>query len=273
MRPAPSRQRSRRDGASSRRGACWVLLVLVLAGSFLALLFQQPIPQDLSYHLFADRRALLGMPNFLDVVTNLPFLVVGAVGLRHCMRYPQTVAPRSWQCFFAGVALVGLGSASYHLAPSNATLVWDRLPMALAFMGLFVALLAEHTTIDAERLLLGPALLVGMVGVGWWALADDLRLYIWVQYAPLLAMPLIVGLLPGTYSHRTWLLGGLACYALAKASESMDGRIFQATAGAVSGHSLKHLCVGLGILVLYDMIRRRRQRFSRIACLPGTRQG
>ena len=36
-----------------------------------------PIPQDQSYHAFADDRTMVGIPNFLNVISNLPFLVVG----------------------------------------------------------------------------------------------------------------------------------------------------------------------------------------------------
>src|ERR1700746_1848008 len=58
--------------------ALLVLMVMSLA----VLLLLPPIPQDQSYHQFADQRTLLGIPNFWNVVSNLPFLVVGAAGLR-----------------------------------------------------------------------------------------------------------------------------------------------------------------------------------------------
>ena len=242
---------------STRFAICSVLLVTVLVGSLLAFLVQPPLHQDLAYHGFADRRTFFGVANFLDVFTNVTFLLVGLAGLRHCLRHPQPDSPRAWQIFFAGVALVCFGSAWYHLEPNNATLVWDRLPMALAFMGLFVGLLAEHTTPRAERVLLWPALLVGLASVVWWAYADDLRLYYWVQLAPRIVVPLVVALFPGTYTHRAWLLVGFACYGVAKIAEIMDASIFAATRGMVSGHSLKHLWAALGVLALYHMIRQR----------------
>jgi hypothetical protein len=46
-------------------------------GSFLPLLFIPPIPQDPAYHQFADLRTVWGIPNFLNVLTSLSFLVVG----------------------------------------------------------------------------------------------------------------------------------------------------------------------------------------------------
>ena len=39
------------------------------------------VPQPLDYHDFADKRAFLGIHNFVDVVANGAFLVVGLAGL------------------------------------------------------------------------------------------------------------------------------------------------------------------------------------------------
>lgn len=40
-----------------------------------------PVAQDLNYQLFADQDTWLGMPNFWNVVSNLPFVAVGIYGL------------------------------------------------------------------------------------------------------------------------------------------------------------------------------------------------
>ena len=48
---------------------------IAICGAFLL----QPIPQDPAYHAFADDARLLGVPNFWNVATNLPFLAAGAV--------------------------------------------------------------------------------------------------------------------------------------------------------------------------------------------------
>jgi hypothetical protein len=99
-----------------------------------------PIPQPASYHQFADQRPWLGIPNFRDVASNLAFAVVGLAGLwfllkpgkltnafiDHRERRPYLVA-------FFGLLLTAFGSAYYHLAPSNARLIWDRLPMTIVF--------------------------------------------------------------------------------------------------------------------------------------------
>ena len=54
----------------------------LVAGSLAGLLLLPPISQDQGYHHFADQRTLFGVPNFWNVVSNLPFMAVGSVGLR-----------------------------------------------------------------------------------------------------------------------------------------------------------------------------------------------
>jgi len=242
-------------GAKLRRLG-WLALI-VFAPLLYLVLFQAAIPQDKAYHILADKRTCLGIRNFGDVTSNLAFLLVGGAGWLWCYRHLTTGARLSWLIFFAGVALVFFGSAYYHTAPNNDTLVWDRLPMTFAFMALFAALLSEHLGAVWERPLLWPALVLGVASVLWWRYSDDLRLYVWVQAAPLLAIPLVLAMFPARYTHRLYLLYGLGFYALAKVTEYYDLRIFEATAQFISGHSIKHLFAACAPLMLLLMLRRR----------------
>lgn len=208
-----------------------------------------PIPQDPCYHCFADQRTVWGIPHFGDVVTNLPFVLVGIAGLR--LR-----PPRDWALFFAGLMLTGLGSAWYHLDPTNATLVWDRLPMSIAFMAFFAALLRERVDERVGRALLWPLLMAGAGSVGWWALTDDLRAYGLVQFYPLLAAVLLLVLLPGP-RRPYWL--ALGSYVLAKVTEVLDRPIWDAN-GFGSGHNLKHLFAALAGAWIIGMLRERASR-------------
>lgn len=239
---------------------CWRegVLALVALLAFVGLLSLDPIRQPLAYHDFADKRIFLGIPNFANVVSNIPFFVIGVMGLAWCFTPPKTGASASWAVFFVGVVLVCFGSGYYHATPENATLVWDRLPMTLAFMGLFVALLVEHLNDSLGRYLLPPALVVGLASVGWWSYADDLRFYVWVQCLPLLTIPLVLVLFPATYTHRSYLLYGLGFYALAKIAESYDRELFALTANTFSGHSMKHVLAALGPFFVYLMLKRRK---------------
>jgi len=234
-------------------------LAALLLAPLLYLLFVHgaPIPQDQSYHDLADVRTWLGIRNFGNVASNVLFLVVGVAGLLWCQRHAGIGARNSWIVFFLGVALVFFGSAYYHLAPGDDTLVWDRLPMTMAFMGLCAALVAEHLSGKFERPLLIAAVAIGIASVLWWKHSGDLRVYIWVQAAPLLTIPLVIALFPGRYSHRHYLFYCFVIYALAKLAEHNDREIFELTSNAMSGHSLKHLLAAIGVYCVYLMLRRR----------------
>jgi hypothetical protein len=195
----------------------------------------------------------------MDVASNLPFLLVGAAGLWLCARGRVGGALRSWQTLFLGVVLVFFGSAYYHWSPNNATLVWDRAPMTIAFMGLFVGLVSEHVGMRLERIMLAPAVAVGIASVAWWAHADDLLPYIWVQATPLASIVFVLAAWRARYTHRACLAYALAAYALAKAAEFHDGEIYALTSQAMSGHTLKHLLAALGVFFVYLMLRRRKQ--------------
>ena len=236
------------------------VLLLVLVAPLLLLLAGNPIPQDARFTHYADNRAFLGVPNFFDVVSNLAFLLVGLAGV--FTGAARNGTSRSWLATFLGTALVCFGSGYYHWAPDSERLVWDRLPMTLAFMGLFVALLSEHMGERLERVLLAPALVAGIASVLWWHCTNDLRFYIWVQLAPFLAILVVLFAFPGRYTHRAYLLHGLALYALAKISEAYDGEIYSLTGGSLSGHTLKHLLAAGAVLMVYLMLLRR-------APLPG----
>jgi hypothetical protein len=231
------------------------LLSLVLVAPLALLLAGNPIPQDARLTHYADDRAFLGVPNFFDVVSNLAFLLVGLAGA--FTGAARNGASRSWLATFLGTALVCFGSGYYHWAPDSERLVWDRLPMTLAFMGLFVALLSEHLGGRLEPVLLAPALIAGIASVLWWHYTNDLRFYIWVQLAPFLAILVVVFAFHGRYTHRAYLLHGLALYALAKISESYDAEIYSLTARALSGHTLKHLLAAGAVLMVYLMLLRR----------------
>jgi len=234
-----------------------VVLLLVLFAALALILAAGPISQDLRLHAYADDRAALGMPNFFNVVSNVAFLLVGLAGLFAGRGGRISGASRSWFVLFLGIALVCFGSAYYHWNPNNATLVWDRLPMTLAFMGFLVAVASEHLGERLERMLLAPALIVGIASVLWWDHTDDLRFYIWVQLSPFLAIVVLLLAYPGRYTHRAYLWYGLVLYALAKISEGFDREIYSLTAQALSGHVLKHLLAACAVFVIYLMLLRR----------------
>jgi Ceramidase len=178
----------------------WILAGLTAASLF-GMLLLPAIPQDQAYHLFADRRTLLGIPNFWNVVSNIPFLVVGAVGLVRCSKDPATIV------LFLGFLLTGIGSSYYHWDPSDATLFWDRLPMTLSFAAIFALVVKERVGDRAGAILLWPMLAIGVASLLWWLGMDDLRLYFWAQFFPAVALLVLLALYPARYTHgRYWLI-------------------------------------------------------------------
>ena len=254
-RVSPAGARHRPSWRSATRP--WAL-ALVLLAPLAVLLSLDPVAQSAAYHDFADRRLLLGIPNFADVASSLPYLAIGLWGAAGSARWVAGEARRSWRILFVAVALVAPGSAYYHLDPGNDTLLWDRLPMGVAFMGLFVALLAERVDPRCQRFGLAPALLLGAGAALYGYLGDDLRLWIWVQLAAMLAIPVLLALYPARYTGGGVLLFGLGCYAAAKLVEFADLRIFEATGGMLSGHTLKHLIAALAPLAVHLMLLHRR---------------
>lgn len=240
--------------------AVWrhAILVIVIAGSLVWVLSLDPIAQDTAYHSFADARGLLGIPNFLDVVTNLPFLIIGLAGVRFCWGTKDGAIRSAWIVLFVGVGFVSVGSAYYHWTPNNDSLVWDRLPMTIGFMGLLVALLGEYLGNRIAALLLCPAVLFGLATVVYWHLSDDLRPYYWVQLVPLLTIPAVMILFRSGYSHQWLLLVALGWYVLAKVTELYDLVIFRNTQELVSGHSIKHLLAAAGGYSILLMLQRRK---------------
>ena len=235
------------------------ILLMFILGSFIWVLTLAPIPQDQSYHAFADTRGLFAIPNFLNVFSNVFFLIVGLLGIQFCIQYDISGTKNAWLIFFVGVTLVSVGSAYYHLSPDNTTLVWDRLPMTIGFMGLLVALLGEY--VDARlgnNCILLPALLLGAASVLYWHWTDDLRFYYWVQFIPLIVIVLLISLFRSSYPSQWIILLVLACYVLSKITELYDTEIFKVTNDLISGHTLKHCLAATSCYCVLLMLKQRK---------------
>lgn len=243
--------------STDKSGWHYVALAVVILGPLVVLPALAPIPQDIRYHAFVDTRTFIGIPNCFDVLSNFPFLLVGVPGLQFCLQRDVGPARVAWAILFASVGGVSIGSAYYHWDPTNGSLVWDRLPMTLGFMGLFVALLGEYVDDRLASKLLMPALLIGAGSVLYWHVTDDLRLYAWVQIMPLLTLPVMVILFRNDYTHKGLLLIALTWYGLAKLVEVNDTAIFQATQGILSGHTMKHLFAAAACYSILHMLKKR----------------
>lgn len=226
----------------------FLLTALVLI-AFVIFYFSVPLPQNLAYHNFADQRTLFGVPHFFNVISNLPFVLIGIIGLFFCQKTNSSFIHLEnrlgFIVLFLGVLLTGVGSAYYHINPNNWGLFWDRLAMAISFMGFFSILLGEFVGKKLSRKLLLPLLLYGIGSVVYWIVTEqsgngDLRPYILTQFMPLICIPvsLLIPRKAGTFTNLDLSLIGFG-YVLAKCFEFGDNTVF--TSLSVSGHTLKHL--------------------------------
>lgn len=226
--------------------------VLGLAAA--GLLVAGPIAQPNHYHAFADTRAWLGVPNTLDVLSNLPFLIVGLLGLLRTAQVPQALQ-LPWRLLCAALCATCFGSAFYHWAPDDFGLLIDRIPIALACVAIALMMLADRVSAVAARPLpLAVMSLLAVTACLYWYFTEtagqgDLRPYIFLQGLPTLLVPLLTGLYRGgTIRGGTWWTV-LGLYAAAKLCEVLDHQMLDALS-VVSGHTLKHLFAAAAAWVL-----------------------
>jgi len=242
-------------------------IVVIVIVAIIAAFSVDPIAQDPAYHDFADQRVVMNIPNFYNVVSNLPFVIIGVAGMRLVAsgRVSGGLAELQsiYWTFFAGVFLTGFGSAYYHYHPSSQTLLWDRLPMTVAFMALFSAIVGEYISPRMALKLFVPLLLLGIISVVYWYITElngngDLRAYALVQFLPTLLIPLILWLFNSKLNGNKYIWGILGAYTLSKLMEYFDAPIYYKL-GIISGHTLKHLTAAFGTLIFYWALRKRRK--------------
>lgn len=226
----------------------------------IALLILGPIPQDQNYHVFADQRKLWNIPNFLNVVTNLPFALIGLLGLRGIRNIKENELKHIFFTLFIGFLFLTVGSGYYHWFPQNGTLVYDRIPIVIILMSFFAFII--YTCInkiagDNAFLVLN---IIGVISVIYWAFSEsmgkgDLRWYVMVQFFPVIAIPLILSLYPTSIQFRKDIILIFLFFGLAKLGERFDKEIYHLLSGILSGHSLKHLFMAVAGYKIVDMMR------------------
>ena len=243
-----------------------ILIGLAILG-VLAFWVVPPVSQPLWYHEFDDKRALFGIPNFWNVISNVAFVIVGLWGI-HYLASPQSLKSVArgdrWMyvVFFAAVALTGVASAYYHLAPDNQRLVWDRLPIAIMLMALFAIIMTEYLSRSVGVWSFFPLVLTGAGTVLYWQLTEnwgrgDLRPYLLAQIYSVLAILAIIWRCPPRYTRTGNLYAALAWYAAAKLYEFLDQQIYS-MGQVVSGHTLKHLGAAVSCYLILSWLQHRR---------------
>jgi len=241
------------------------------------LLVHGPIAQLAHYNEFADQSVVMGIARGDDVLSNLGFALVAIWGIIRLwpLRYhPTVLAGRyGYGLFLIGLLLTAFGSGYYHLAPDNARLVWDRVPIALACAGLLAAVRAENSHNENGKA--GAALLavLAMISVDWWRVTDlhgvgDLRPYLLFQILPLVLIPMWQAIYRAPRMDRLAFGAALLTYVAAKLAEMNDHQIL-AILGVISGHTLKHLLATFAAWILVARLIQRTNSRSIFSCRSG----
>ncbi|SFI91907.1 alkaline phytoceramidase [Nitrosomonas sp. Nm34] len=254
----------------------YILILLFIMGLLVAAILP-PIPQPLSYHEFIDQRSFLGIPNFLNVVSNLAFLFVGVAGVVFLRRMQVLLVQKTFSAFsecwpyvtiFLSIILVSMGSAYYHWQPDNHTLFWDRFPITIAIMGLLAATMTERIGVKQGLRWLPVLLIMGVASATYWYWSElqgagNLNFYIVVQICSILSIILLAIWFPSCYTRGRDIYVIIFLYGLAKLAEILDEEIYH-FGQMISGHTLKHLLAGFAAYWMLRMLKKRRllERFN-----------
>lgn len=224
-----------------------------------------PLALDISPYEFACDGTLMGIPHFWNVVTNIPFLLIGIWGTREVRRLKQAGRRTSfnWLGIWVSTACIGLGSGAYHLFLTPFGLGLDRLAIAalIAFLLAHVAHVIHG--IGPSRRLTFWLVLVSETTVVVWMLGGSPWFYGVLQAAAGVGILLVVlradlrarrGVRHLSVRPGPLYLFAL-CYGLAKVCELLDEEVCTWT-GWIGGHPLKHVFAALGLLLLAPLMRR-----------------
>ncbi len=220
--------------------------------------------------VFADGRGWHSLPNAMDVLSNLPFVLIGFWGLFRLNRIdrahqqalarfplappandpPDNTLDCAW-LFFAGLIATAAGSTFFHLMPDAPRLAADRAGMAVAFAGLIGIAVCERVSQRAGWPAAWFVLTAGLLSAEIFQETSNVLPWALVQFG---GMALVL-----TLARATPMRGGVGLklgwviffYALSKVFELADHPIYAMTHELVSGHTLKHLTASLaGLPVL-----------------------
>lgn len=232
--------------------------------ALIAVFFIDPILQNQEYHKFADQIKFFLIPNFWNVISNLPFVLIGIAGLwKSSINSKDHPLQRNFRFFFLGILCTGFGSAYYHYSPNDTSLIWDRLPMTISFMSFLSIILSEFIALQIGKKMLYPFLITGCLSVIYWALFKDLRFYLLIQFLPILLIIFILLLTKMNTNLKKYFWLILFSYIVAKFLESYDLQIYNLNNKRISGHSLKHFAAAIASLIFYKYSCKKNENLSK----------
>lgn len=238
----------------------------LIAGALVALLiacFGPHLAQYADYHAFADQRRLWGLPFAMDVLSNLPFALFGLWGLAALRKTQPGAQTGLATLFFAGLIATAACSSWYHYAPDNAGLAVDRMGMVLAFAGLLGLATADRVSAAAGQWTAAAVLACGPAAVLVWTQGGNLLPWAVLQGGGMVLLAVLAVRRPVARAWGIPLGAVMAWYALAKLCELGDHAVFHASAGWISGHTLKHCAATMAAFPVIQFMHNGAQTYSR----------
>ena len=239
----------------------WPAILCALIG--LGFVLHGPIPQLDHYHEFADQSRLFGLEHASDVLSNLGFLMAALwAGSRLSLKMERSSWTPALMVFVLSILATAWCSSYYHMAPDNARLFWDRLPIAFACASLLALVRAQcFVSASVSRLELIVFCSAAVFSVLWWQATQDLRPYLLLQILAILLPPLWQVIHQRPRFERVSFAAAIACYVLAKLCEMADAVILNTT-GVLSGHTFKHLLAALAAYFILRPLLMTREQLS-----------
>jgi thiamine transporter ThiT len=218
-------------------------------------------------HPFVDARVLLGIPNALDVLSNLPFVGMGVWGFYALHRAPSvaTATRQAATVFFAGLMLTCLSSSFYHWGPDAWGLAVDRAGMAVAFAGVLGLACAERVSLRAAPWVWGSVLAAGMLAIMLNFAAGVIAPWAVMQFGGMGVVLWAAAQRPQSSALGIRWTVLIAIYVVAKLLELGDTAVFHVTQEFISGHSLKHIAASLAALPVIHALRHNAKQGDKAA--------
>jgi hypothetical protein len=266
---------------SSSSSAFLVSTVILI---FIVAALTGPIHQPPNYHHFSDTRSFYRIPNFINIVSNIPLILAGCYWLYWVVHHRLNIRKfffhqyeyRIYVLFFLAVILTGIGFAYYYYTPCNSTLFWARLPASIAMMTILAAIIAERVHLRTGLYFCIPLVLFGMASVFYWYILKvqnqgDLRWYGVVCFLPGALIPLILYFYPTNPKSINYPISATLTLGLAQWMDIKDEALYQLTNQTISGQSLSRIFLGVAAFLVGAYLSHRHQylrKFRKAYLLP-----
>jgi hypothetical protein len=227
--------------------AAALALTFITLFSIRAKLWFDPVAYSAS---FADQETYLGVPNFMNVATNIGFAGLGVFG--YLRRNRLSAHYRRLGVLFSFAILgTAFGSGYFHFAPTPYSLFWDQLPMSIGFASFLGIVLADRFNPKAGLLAAGVLSILGPLSV--WNIyygSHETAYYLSLQFGTLIFAILFLLFTRQRSLNTKMILVGVFTYILAKVFETYDAKLFQEL-HVISGHSLKHIAATVALASIF----------------------